>query len=250
MFYSGTSGLVLPVPNKAFYPPDFKDKSRLCYYSSLFNSIEINSSFYKVPLASTVKKWALEVPDNFRFTFKLWKGITHNKQLAFNEDDVTRFIGVINQAEEKKGCLLVQFPKSITINEYPGLVRLLKALSYADPLKQWKIAIEFRSVSWYIEEVYELLNEHNAGIVLHDMPSSATPMMGLDNNFIYLRFHGPGGGYRGSYGDDVLNEYASYIKEWQDEGKNVYCYFNNTMGEALNNLVTLNKMFYTDAGLA
>ncbi len=249
MFYGGTSGLVLPVPNKAFYPPDFKDKSRLCYYSSLFNSIEINSSFYKVPLTSTVKKWAWEVPDNFRFTFKLWKGITHNKLLTFNADDVTRFIDVVNHAESKKGCLLVQFPKSITINEYPGFKKLIEAISRADPQKHWKIAIEFRSISWYIEEVYEFLDEHKAGIVLHDMPSSITPMISLDNDFTYLRFHGPGGGYRGSYSDDVLMEYASYIKEWQDEGKTVYCYFNNTMGEALKNLVTLNKILYTNAGL-
>src|ERR1700759_3590417 len=122
--YAGTSGLVLPVPNKAAFPPEYRDKSRLAYYASLFNSIEINSSFYKVPMASTVKKWAADVPDDFRFTFKLWRGVTHNKQLAFNPDDLARFMSVVNNASNKAGCLLVQFPKSITI-AYINQLRLL-----------------------------------------------------------------------------------------------------------------------------
>ncbi len=81
-FYSGTSGLVLPVP-KLLYPAEFQDKSRLTYYASLFNSIEINSSFYKIPQIPTVCKWAESVPDNFQFTFKLSKAITHAKGLEF-----------------------------------------------------------------------------------------------------------------------------------------------------------------------
>ena len=241
MVFAGTSGLVLPVPNKASFPKPYQDKSRLNYYSSLFNSIEINSSFYKIPLASTVLKWAGDVPDDFRFTFKLWKGITHNKQLAFNSDDVRKFIGVINNAGDKKGCLLIQFPKSTTITEYTGLRSLLEVIGDINTI-QWKIAIEFRSTTWYIDEVYELLNEHKAGLVLHDMPSSHTPMANVTGDFIYLRFHGPDGGYRGSYTDDFLSEYVSYIKEWQQEGKAVYCYFNNTMGDALKNLTTLNSL--------
>ena len=241
MFFAGTSGLVLPVPNKASFPKDYQDKSRLNYYSSLFNSIEINSSFYKIPLASTVSKWADDVQDDFRFTFKLWKGITHNKQLEFNNDDLRKFIGVINNSGDKKGCLLIQFPKSTTIAAYPGLRNLLEVISDINVI-EWEIAVEFRSTTWYIDEVYELMNEQKAELVLHDMPSSLTPMSSLTGNYVYLRFHGPGGGYRGSYTDDFLSEYSTYIKDWQNEGKTVYCYFNNTMGDALKNLVTLNSL--------
>ena len=75
-FYAGTSNIVLPVPNKSFFPPKYRDKTRLNYYASLFNSVEINSSFYKVPLPRTVEKWTTEVPPNFRFSFKLSKAIT------------------------------------------------------------------------------------------------------------------------------------------------------------------------------
>src|SRR4051812_48059362 len=78
-FYCGTSNVELPVPNKTFFPPEFQEKSRLCYYSSLFNTVEINSSFYRIPLPRTVEKWSSEVTDDFLFTFKLWREITHGK---------------------------------------------------------------------------------------------------------------------------------------------------------------------------
>jgi uncharacterized protein YecE (DUF72 family) len=110
IFYSGISGLQTPIPKRDF-APEFADKSRLTFYASLFNSIEINSSFYKIPIAKTLSKWCTEVPGDFKFTFKLWQGITHNKGLAFNPDDVFKFIEVINVVGSKKGCLLVQFPR-------------------------------------------------------------------------------------------------------------------------------------------
>jgi len=111
-FYSGTRGLVLPVP-QVLYPPEFSGKSRLTYYASLFNSVEINSSFYKMPKAATVLKWADSVPQNFQFTFKLLKAVTHAKALDFSAEDVDLFIQTVNNIGNKKGCLLVQFPPSL-----------------------------------------------------------------------------------------------------------------------------------------
>src|SRR5689334_13347685 len=107
-FQAGTSGLVLPMP-KYLFPPEFQEKSRLEYYASVFNSIEINSSFYKVPKAATVARWAASVPETFTFTYKLWRDITHVKGLDFNPADVLNFIKVIDFAGDRKGCLLVQF---------------------------------------------------------------------------------------------------------------------------------------------
>ena len=199
-FYSGTSGLVLPVPNKEHYPAEFKEKSRLEYYASLFNSIEINSSFYKIPMPSTVTKWAESVPENFRFTFKLWREITHNKELAFKEGDVFRFIETINHVENKKACLLVQFPPSLKINMFARLKKLLSSIHEADPDRNWKTSLEFRDASWYQEEVYELAHDFNASIVIHDKPRSATPSIETPEHFKYLRFHGPNGDYKGHYG--------------------------------------------------
>ncbi len=240
-YFSGTSGLVLPVPNKTHYPPEFCDKSRLCYYASLNNSIEVNSSFYKIPQARTVAKWAHEVPDDFKFTFKLWRGITHEKGLTFNPADVTRFMEAIDGAGLKKGCLLVQFPPSAKATLMPPLQYLVSCITEADPDRAWQIAIELRHASWYTDAVFEYAESNKLSIVLHDIPASATPLHYYDTaDTVYLRFHGPGGKYRGSYADDVLHEYSSYIREWQHEGKTVYVYFNNTMGDAVRNLEALN----------
>lgn len=236
ILHSGISGLQTPIPKRDF-PPEFADKSRLTFYASLFNSIEINSSFYKIPIARTLTKWSAEVPANFQFTFKLWQGITHNKGLAFNPEDVFKFIEVINAVGPKKGCLLVQFPPSITIAQLRQLQLLLDSITVANN-NEWSVAVEFRHKSWYDDNTYELLEGCNAAMVIQDLPASASPFLTTANDFVYLRFHGPNGSYRGSYPDDVLAEYASYIKEWQED-KTVYAYFNNTMGASMNNLLSL-----------
>ena len=244
-FYSGTSGVVLPVPNKTLFPPEFQDKSRLTYYASLFNSVEINSSFYKVPMAATVAKWADSVPDNFRFTFKVWKEITHSKKLIFKPEDVYHFMKVIDHAGDKKGCLLVQFPPSFKIADRLQFEKLLITIQDANQEQGWKVVLEFRDRSWYNEDVYDIISHYNMGIVVHDKSSSASPLLEPATDFVYLRFHGPGGNYKGSYSDDFLYEYAQYIKEWQEDSKCVYVYFNNTMGDAIQNLMTLNGFIQT-----
>jgi len=240
-YFSGTSGLLLPVPNKLHYPEAFKDKSRLCYYGSLMNSIEVNSSFYKIPMATTVRKWAQEVPEGFKFTFKLWKEITHQKGLVFSPDAVRLFMETIAQAGDKKGCLLVQFPPSVKMGNFRQLEQLLRQVRENDAGFSWKTAIEFRHPSLYHQDVYDLLNNYQMGLVIHDKPPAHTPLSDSELDFIYLRFHGPDGSYRGSYGDDVLYEYSEYIKEWLSLGKTVFVYFNNTMGDAILNLETLKR---------
>ena len=238
-FFSGISGLQLDIP-KYLYPEPFQNSSRLTYYSSLFNSIEMNSSFYKVPQQTTVAKWTASVSDNFRFTFKLWKEITHTKELNFKNEFIEQFFKSINAVKEKKGCLLLQFPPSIG-KEYFFKLELLLTYIKKVETNDWKIAIEFRNKSWYNETTYSLLNYFNAGLVIHDIPKSATPMINHQSDFIYIRFHGPTGNYRGSYSEDFLMEYASYVIEWLSEGKSVFMYFNNTMGDAFNNLKTINS---------
>ena len=241
-YFSGTSGLLLPVRNKLFYPPEFQDKSRLCFYGSLMNSIEVNSSFYKIPMASTVQRWAAEVPVDFRFSYKLFKEITHNKGLAFDPELIKKFMNVIAAAGDKKGCLLVQLPPSVRIGNLKQLMLLTEILRENDPAEEWKIAVEFRHVSLYHEDVYGMLENQRMAMVIQDKPPAVTPMLESDLAFVYLRFHGPDGSYRGSYETGLLAEYAGYINDWLAEGKTVYTYFNNTMGEAVANLNTLKEL--------
>ena len=239
-FYSGTSGLALPF-NKAQYPAEFKDKSRLHYYASLCNSIEFNNTFYKLPKNATVKNWADSVPKDFRFTFKVPKSITHSPGLEFALSDVTDFMQVVSHVGDKKGCLLAQFPPSLSIEQIKPFEKLLEAFLQETEGSSWKLAIEFRHSSWYESHVYQMLKSFKACMVLHDMTNSAPQWNQIDNDFIYLRFHGPEPRYRGSYSDDFLRKCAKYIVNWIDEGKTVYAYFNNTMGAAFSNLQTLNN---------
>jgi len=238
-YFSGTSGLNLPVPNKLHYPAEFRDKSRLCYYSSIWNSIEVNSSFYKIPMEKTMRRWAEEVPEGFRFTFKMFREVTHNQQRVVEAALVDHFIKVINAVLDRKGCLLLQFPPSLHYDPV-YLKRLLSAVHAADPAAAWNRCLEFRDPSWYREEIYELLTLYNAALVIQDMPKSATPLLRPWTPFQYIRFHGPGGTYRGSYDDDAMREYGYLIRERLSEGKDVYAYFNNTAGDAVANLYMLN----------
>jgi len=230
-FFAGTSGLQIVQPKRDFLP-EHSHLSRLGYYALHENSLEINSSFYKVPQAKTVARWATEVTEGFRFTFKVWKEITHHKNLLFRTEDIHRFMEAIRIPQIYQGCLLVQFPPSLQISALPQLQQLLSILK---PY-HWPIAVEFRHNSWYTDTVFELLNNDQIAMVIQDMPKSATPLELTADELVYLRFHGPSGNYKDSYSESFLAEYASYIREWQQDGKTVYAYFNNTAGAALDNL--------------
>lgn len=240
-FYSGLSGFQLPIPKYKF-PQQYRDSSRLTYYSTFFNSIEFNSTFYKIPKAATVARWSDSVNENFRFTFKLWKQITHIKNLNFQRSDVELFLKSINHAGEKKGCLLIQFPPGFDSENSDNLNELLRCIKDFDPENSWKIAVEFRNTSWYKKETYRLLDNFKAAIVIHDIRASAPPLLESKADFVYLRFHGPDSNYRGSYSEDFLTEYTERIIDWINKDKKVFVYFNNTKGDAYNNLISLNEM--------
>lgn len=244
--YCGTSNISLPVSGKAFFPPAFQDKSRLHYYASLFNSLEVNSSFYRIPMAGTVAKWAEDVPDDFTFTFKLWRGITHSKGLIWEAKELQRFLIAIEAAAEKKGCILVQFPPGIQYGYMAKVGHLLSALRQEPLARDWRIAVEFRHSSWYREETFHLLETNQMAMVQHDMPASKISFPDIESDFVFLRFHGENGNYRGSYSDDVLNDYADYLKDCLQQGKMVFAYFNNTMGDAVQNAMRLRSLYESD----
>jgi uncharacterized protein YecE (DUF72 family) len=289
IFRGGTSGLVLAEPNKSAFPEAFRGKTRLSYYSSLFNSIEINSSFYKLPMPATFAKWASEVGDGFRFTVKLGRDITHAKGFDFRMEDIDKFMRAAVNIGSKKGCLLIQLPPSITDSHADALEGMLHRIAgpgggwgaegaavagwagagwagalrpggesgaggpagsaagwsgtgRVDAGRYWKIAVEFRHPSWYRGGIYTMLDQYQASVVLQDMPSSATRTLNKKAPFVYLRYHGQEGDYKGSYPDNFLQREAKDIAHWLGQGKDVYAYFNNTIGDAVANLITLRKM--------
>jgi uncharacterized protein YecE (DUF72 family) len=130
---------------------------------------------------------------------------------------------------------LVQFPPSLGKNNIRQLDALLQCINLYNADKAWNIPVEFRNKTWYHEDVYTVIQKYKAAIVIQDIPKSVTTMLSHVSDFIYVRFHGPTGNYRDSYTEDFLAEYSTYIKEWMEEGKTVYAYFNNTMGDAFKN---------------
>lgn len=239
-FFIGTSGLVLPF-NKTQFPLEFRDKSRLQYYASIFNSIEFNNTFYKLPKSSTILKWAESVPQDFKFTFKVPKSITHASELKFQEKDVINFLHEVAHVGPKKGCLLLQFPPSLT-SEYLKPLKELLQIFVGDPkISSWKLVVEFRHPSWEQSDTYPMLRDYNAAMVMHDMKPSIIQETPLTSDFVYLRLHGPEPRYRGSYSEEFLKNLAQSIGEWIEEGKTVYAYFNNTVGEAYNNAQLLDE---------
>jgi uncharacterized protein YecE (DUF72 family) len=101
--------------------------------------------------------------------------------------------------------------------------------------------VEFRHESWYNTPTIKLLDHFNATCVIHDIKPFATELLN-DSRLIYIRFHGTEKNYRGSYSDELLTSYAIKIKKWLAEGREVYAYFNNTLGPAAQNLITLNDI--------
>jgi uncharacterized protein YecE (DUF72 family) len=236
----GTSNIVVP-GNKQTFPDNFKQKSRLNYYSSLFNTAEINSTFKKIPRSSTFEKWSQDVPEDFQFTVKVWKEITHVKQLNIRLHNIESFLSAANHLGKKKGCLLVQFPGSITSEYRIQVEKILQRLNKVNRNNEWGIAIEFRSSTWYDSTTKKLLDRYHASLVLHDMPKSKNIDFDEAGDFEYFRFHGPKGDYRGSYSDEFLEEQAEKIGSSVNRKKDVYVYFNNTLGYAFENAMNLKE---------
>jgi uncharacterized protein YecE (DUF72 family) len=240
----GTSNTVVP-GNKSEFPAAFRLKSRLHYYSSLFSTVEVNKCFYKTPLFATYERWSQDVPQNFKFSLKLSKEITHAKDLQGDLACMDKFMKTAGGVGNKKGCLLVQFPGKITLDHFKQVEQIIQELQMHDPDQQWKKVLEFRNPSWYTGETWEMLDEYKASMVLHDIPKAKLFEFHGHASHVYIRFHGPKGDYRGSYADSFLNQKAVKIREWVNEGKDVYIYFNNTIGSAYENAIHLKSLLST-----
>lgn len=234
----GTSGIILP-GNKSHFPDEYKSGTRLHYYGSLFNTLEVNSSFYKIPLPSTFTKWGNEVPEDFTFTVKLWKGITHVDNLSYRESDIEIFMHSVSGVENKAACILIQFPPSVHARQLDKVESLIQSIRLFDKSQRWRLVVEFRRDNWYQDATYTMLENNNVALAIHDMPGSQTPLDYQSSEVIYYRFHGPTGHYTDSYGAEDIQRHAARIKALKKTGKDVYVYFNNTIGGAFENAQSL-----------
>jgi uncharacterized protein YecE (DUF72 family) len=232
----GCSGWVYKHWRGIFYPEGLPQKRWFERYAEEFDTVEINASFYRLPLESTFEGWREKAPPGFRYAVKVNRFITHMKKLLDCEAEVERFIALARLLDEKLGPLLYQLPPSLHKN-----VDRLDAFLGRLP-KDLEQVVEFRHKSWYDDEVLRLLDSHGIGFVAHDLKGLVSPRW-ASGRTAYVRFHGTAGKYRGRYTDEALLEWTEWLAEQGRNGKSCWCYFNNDVhGHAIEDARTLKSM--------
>jgi len=226
--------------------PFYEDEKRMfSYYARFFNTVEINSTFYRYPSKSTVYGLNRTSPRGFIFSAKLPRLITHKKKMDTKENiknDLMRFLELLEplSASNKLGCILVQLPPGFT---YDRDVEKLELFLEMIP-EGYEFAVEFRNSSWLREETWRMLREHNVAYCVVDEPS-LPPEVHVTANFAYFRWHGrnrrPWYNYR--YSEDELKEWVPKLKEASGKVEKTYGYFNNHFhGYAVENCIEFMQM--------
>lgn len=216
----GTSGWDYTHWRGAFYPGELDTADWLAFYARRFGSVEINNSFYRLPSADTLRAWRGQVPGGFRFAVKASRYITHMKKLKDPADSVSRLFERIAVLGEQVGPVLFQMPPRWRFNG-ERLECFLRALS-AD----YRYAFEFRDHSWLDERTYALLARHGAALCIYELDGFLSPKR-VTADLVYIRLHGPGAAYQGSYDVQALAGWAGAISTWAAQGREVWCYFDN-----------------------
>jgi uncharacterized protein YecE (DUF72 family) len=233
--YIGTSGWSYDHWQGLLYPYPTPVGKRLPYYLARYNTVEVNSTYYRWPADSVFAGWKTQLPAGFVMTVKAARGLTHYTRLYAPEKWTARIAQGMRQLGEHRGVLLIQLPPQFTI-DYERLEWFLRQLP--DDLK---VAVEFRHGSWHTEAIFALLERYGAAYCV--MSGAHLPcILRATAPFVYVRFHGPDWNhlYAGSYSDDDMRWWADRFGEWQAQGRDVYAYFNNDGdGNALRNADTL-----------
>jgi uncharacterized protein YecE (DUF72 family) len=233
----GCSGWVYPHWRERFYPKGVAQRRWLAYYAEHFDTVEINSTFYRLASPAAVESWLANSPGGFLFAVKMSRYMTHIKRLTMLEPGVDRFYERLDGLtdSDKFGPTLWQFPP----NFRRDTGRLADALPKLPPGRH---AFEFRHDSWFTDEVYELLRQHDAALVIGDESSRwvSTPHV-RTAGWTYLRFHYGGRGRPGNYSVAEIDTWARRIAQWRRDTE-IYAYFNNDwQGYAIRNAKLLKK---------
>jgi len=219
----GCSGWAYPHWRERLYPKGLPQRQWLAYYAEHFDTVEINNTFYRLPKREAVEGWVQQSPPGFLFAVKASRYLTHVKRFKTLDPYIERFFEPLEPLtrSEKLGPLLWQFPENFHSN---NLERLAAALAV---LPKGRHAFEFRHDSWFTDEVYELLREHDAALVIGDESSRwvSTPRV-RTADWTYLRLHHGSRGRDGNYSRSEIETWARRISQWRRD-TDVYVYFNN-----------------------
>jgi uncharacterized protein YecE (DUF72 family) len=233
----GTSGWQYKHWKGRFYPADLPTSEWLSHYTRHFDTVELNNPFYRQPERKTFEKWRRAVPDEFLFSVKLNRFITHLKRLNIEANSVERSYGTLAGLGPKAAVVLVQLPPRMKFDEE----RAGRFFKLVAPRRR-RHAIEPRDASWFTDDALAFLRRRNIALVIGDTPRWPTHVA-VTADFVYLRFHGPERLYASNYSDDVLREWAQRIRAWCGEGRDVFAYFNNDeQGFAVKNALRLRQL--------
>jgi uncharacterized protein YecE (DUF72 family) len=235
----GTSGWTYSSWKGTFYPEDLPSRGYLEFYAREFASTEVNYSFYHLPRQSTYQKWAGQVPETFLFALKASRFITHVKRLVDVEEAWTTFVQNALALGSHLGPILLQCPPSLRCDRRKLSAFLRRSQRPAGQSHPLRLAFEFRHESWFTEEIYALIRQHNVALCIADSPRYPRRDV-LTADFAYLRFHGRTKLFASRYTDAELSEEAKRIRRYLRDGLDVYVYFNNdALGHAVENAKTL-----------
>jgi uncharacterized protein YecE (DUF72 family) len=192
------------------------------HYARYFDTVEVNNTFYRLPLKTSVARWVEETPAKFGFAVKASRYLTHVKRLTDLGSGIQRYYERLEPlvASPKLGPVLWQLPANFRRDDE----RLGAALEALPPGRH---CFEFRHATWFVEPVYDLLRKHRAALVIGDRPEvKEFQSHELTADWTYARFHYGSRGRRGNYSESELEEWARRFEEWRRDVE-IFAYFNN-----------------------
>lgn len=216
----GTSGWHYEHWRGVFYPPELPAGDRLRFYCGTFDTVEINNSFYRLPGEAAVRRWRETVPDGFLFAVKGSRFITHMKKLRDAEAPLSAFLCRMGLLGDRLGPVLFQLPPGWRVNA-SRLREFLRLLPSGN-----RYAFEFRDPSWFHPEIYRELERYGYAFCQYQLGELVSPDV-VTADFVYVRLHGPGGPYRGRYGEEGLAPWIKRMEIFLGRGLDLYCFFDN-----------------------
>lgn len=222
--YIGCSSYATASWKTLFYPEDLPKKMWFDYYARYFNTYEFNGTFYRFPTVENLSSWHDKVADDFKFSVKVPKIITHIRRLQQCDDEIEAFYSICEKGfKNKLACILWQLPPSYTFNE-DRLESVLRAIN-----PNFKNVVEFRHESWWRDSVMTKLSENNITFCSVDYPQLPTSIQET-NSIGYIRMHGNPKLFYSEYTKEAIEDL--YHKLSARKFKEVYIYLNNTASTA------------------
>lgn len=223
----GTSGWQYDDWRGVVYPADLPKRRWFEHYATLFDTVELDSTFYRLPTPGTVDRWRDQAPPGFLYAVKVGAFGTHRRTLRLPETWLPNHLDRVRRLGEHLGPNLVQLPP----RWHRDVERLDEFLTLAPTDLRW--AVELRDGAWVHDDTFAVLERHGAALALHDL-LPRQPWV-LTTDWTYLRFHGPHAvehPYTGRYTGRRLGPVARRLTTWLDDGIDVFAYFNNNAGAA------------------